>query len=79
VVFPSKPFFGSLIVTGSPQSVGPDTGTLGVSTLTFTNFDGQPQQVFIYQQRFASGSCGGDIINATNPTMIVYVQPARTW
>jgi hypothetical protein len=81
VVIPSRPFAGSMQATNTKVSVGPDTGTLGVSNLTLTNFDSAAQQVFIFQPTFAFGGCGGSgaaINGGSTPQMQVYVQPFST-
>lgn len=76
-VIPAKTFNSSVILGTDAKSVGPGTGILGVTSLTFTNFDATAQQVFIFSPVFnAGGSCGSQIIGGTGPQMTVYV-PAR--
>ena len=82
VAIPSNPFFDSMsLTTNGTHSVGPDTGTLGVTNLTITNFDSGSQQVYLFAPVFSAGGCGGagpDIIGGGGPQMTVYVQPHET-
>jgi hypothetical protein len=81
VVIPSKPVYESMTVLNSPVSVGPDTGTWGVTNITLTNYDASPQQVFIFAPVFASGGgagCSGAIIGGGSPQLQIYVQPQQT-
>jgi hypothetical protein len=58
VVIPSKPFFGALTSNFSQPATGPDTGTLGVTSITVTNFDPAARLISINAPIFSSGSCG---------------------
>ena len=78
---PSHTFSGRMQVLNAPSSVGPGTGIFGITSLTLTNFDSQPQQVFIFVPIFSGGGCGSsgsNIIGGTTPQMTVYVQPQTT-
>ena len=80
-VIPSRTWSGHMQVLNATKSVGPGTGILGVTSLTLTNFDSQPQQVFIFAPVFSGGGCGSggsNIVGATDPQMTVYVQPQQT-
>ena len=82
-VIPARTFSGRMQVLNTPNSVGPGAGTaiLGITSLTLTNFDSQPQQVFIFVPIFSGGGCGSsgsNIIGGTTPQMTVYVQPQTT-
>jgi hypothetical protein len=60
--------------------MGPGTGIFGVTSLTLTNFDTSPQQVFIFVPIFSGGGCGtggSNIIGGTAPQMTFYV-PAQS-
>src|SRR5450755_4389065 len=62
-VIPSHTFYDRMSVLNSPQSIGPGTGVLGVSSVTLTNFDTSPQQVFIFAPVLSGGSnCTGSVI-----------------
>lgn len=78
---PGKPFYAlmQLIGTGS-QSVGPGTGTLGVTQITLTSSDTTVDQVNIYAGLLSGGTCGGtvNVEAGTNPFMVVKVQPNST-
>lgn len=82
IVIPSTPFYGSMSLSGfGSQSVGPGTGTLGVSQIIITNFDSVVNQVNIYSPLLTGGTCGGvNNINGgnTTPFLVVKVQPNST-
>ena len=80
-VIPARTFTGHMQVLNATKSIGPGTGILGVTSLTLTNFDASPQQVFIFVPIFSGGGCGtggSNIIGGTEPQMTVYVQPQST-
>ena len=80
-VIPSHAWSGHMQVLNATKSVGPGTGILGVTSFTLTNFDSQPQQVFIFVPIFSGGGCGSggsNIVGGTDPQMTVYVQPQQT-
>src|SRR4051812_18363344 len=75
-VIPSHTWSGSMQVLNATRSVGPGTGVLGISSLTLTNFDNSPQQVFLFVPIFSGGGCGtggSTIIGGGSPQMTVYV------
>jgi len=79
---PGTPFFGRMFLSGtSAQSVGPGTGTLGVTQIVITSLDSTVDQVNIYAGALSAGTCGGSGSNveaAYNPFLIVNVQPNST-
>lgn len=80
-VIPAHTYTGHMTVLNATTSVGPGTGILGITSLTLTNFDTQPQQVFIFVPIFSGAGCGAGgsaIIGGTTPQMTVYVQPQST-
>ena len=82
-VIPARTFSGRMQVLNTPNSVGPGAGTaiLGITSLTLTNFDASPQQVFIFVPIFSGGGCGSggsNVIGGTTPQFTVYVQPQQT-
>ena len=82
-VIPGKTWSGSMSVLNSTNSMGPGSngGILGITSITLTNFDTSPQQVFLFVPIFASGGCGtggSNIVGGTTPQMTVYVQPQST-
>ena len=78
-VIPSKTWYGSMSVLNTTNSMGPGTGILGITSITLTNFDSSPQQVFVFTPIFASGGiCGSPIIGGSDPRLQVYVQPNST-
>jgi hypothetical protein len=80
VVVPSNPFYGRMNL--SPQnfvkSVGPETGTLGVTNITVTNFDSTRNTVFILAPLFAGGGCGSVITGGAGPNLTISVEPFAT-
>ena len=80
IVIPTTTFNASMQASfGVYPSVGPDTGTLGVTSLLITNFSDTPQGVIVSAPLFANGNgCGGTIIGREGPFLQVYVQPLQT-
>ncbi len=82
-VIPARTFSGRMSVLNTTNSIGPGAngGILGVTSITLTNFDASPQQVFIFVPIFSGGGCGSggsNIVGGTTPQMTVYVQPQST-
>ena len=80
-VIPSHTYSGRMQVLNAVKSLGPGTGIFGITSLTLTNFDTQPQQVFIFVPIFSGGGCGSggsNVVGGTEPQMTVYVQPQQT-
>ena len=77
-VIPSHTFSGRITALNAPVSLGPGSGVLGVSSMTLTNFDSGPQQVFIFAPTFNGGNCGSPVIGGSDPTMQVIVQGYST-
>jgi hypothetical protein len=78
---PGTPFFGFMQLSGTgSQSVGPGTGTLGVTQIVLTSSDSVVDQVNIYAGLLNGGTCGGtgNVEAATNPFLVVRVQPNST-
>jgi len=81
IVVPSNPYFGLMTLTGTvSQSVGPGTGTLGVTQFVLTNTGSSVAQVNLYAALLASGTCGGtnNVAAGTNPFLIVRVPAGET-
>lgn len=80
-VIPSHTYTGHMLVLNSTNSIGPGTGILGITSITLTNFDTSPQQVFLFIPIFSGAGCGAggsSIIGGTTPQMTFYVQPQQT-
>jgi len=78
---PGNPFFATMQLSGTgAQSAGPGTGTLGITQIVITNEDPTVNQVNIFAALMSSGTCGGigNVEAATNPFLIVKVQPNST-
>lgn len=81
IVVPSNPYFGLMTLNGTAsQSVGPGTGTLGVTQFVLTNTGTVVAQVNIYAALLTSGTCAGtnNIGAGTNPFLIVRVPASST-
>jgi hypothetical protein len=80
-VIPAHTYTGHMTVLNATNSIGPGTGILGISSITLTNFDTQPQQIFIFIPIYSGAGCGSggsSIIGGTTPQMTFYVQPQQT-
>jgi hypothetical protein len=78
---PGNPFFGLMQLSGTgAQSTGPGSGTLGVTQIVVTNTGSTAIQVNIFSALLSGGSCAGagNVEAATNPFLIVAVQPQST-
>jgi hypothetical protein len=78
---PNNPYYGLMTLSGTgSQSIGPGTGTLGVTLITITNDDSVVNQVNIFAPLLTGGTCGGtnNIGAGTNPFLVVKVQPNST-
>lgn len=78
---PGSPFFGTMQLAGfGAQSVGPGTGTLGVTQIVITSSDSVVDEVNIFAALLTGGTCGGtgNVVAATNPFLVVKVQPNST-
>jgi hypothetical protein len=81
VVIPSTPFYGKMRLT--PQaylsSIGPDTGTLGITNIIVTNFDATTNEVFIFAPLFAGAAgCGSAVTGGTSLNFTIVLQPHST-
>jgi hypothetical protein len=78
---PGTPFFGRVQLSGTTtQSMGPGTGTLGVTQITLTSSDTTVDQVNIFAGLLTNGTCGGtgNVGAGANPFLIFKVQPNST-
>ena len=66
----------SMIFSSSmPKTFGPDTGVLGVSTITFTNFALQRETITIRQARVNGDCATGTLVDQNAPDMTFLLQP----
>ena len=81
-VIPAKTWSGRMTVVNSAVAMGPGAngGILGVTSITLTNFDTSPQQVFLFSPVMSGSGCGvgSNVVGGGTPNMIVYVQPQST-
>ena len=81
VVIPSQPFNDTLILkTGITAVSGPDTGTLGVTSFTISNFSLLNQTVFIFSPAVSgTGGCRfSTVVGGGSPSINVFVPPQQT-
>ncbi len=78
--FPATPFVSEISLNDSTtKSVGPATGTLGVTSLTLSNFNSTIQQIFLSGAVFSAGkACGSAPTGGTLPQMSILVPPMQT-
>ncbi len=80
-VIPAHTYTGHMTLLNAVNSIGPGTGILGITSITLTNFDTSPQQVFIFVPIYSGAGCGAGgstVIGGTTPQMTFYVQPLQT-
>ncbi|MCU1238299.1 MAG: hypothetical protein JWP63_6266 [Candidatus Solibacter sp.] len=83
VVIPSKPFAAEISIVGNNTFAdGPDLGTLGVTSLTITNYDAAAQQITIFAPVMGGsaqfGCSFGTVIGGGSPSTSVIVQGKST-
>jgi len=77
---PANPFYGLITLNGTTaQSIGPGTGTLGVTQIVLSNSGTALAQVNIFAGLLSGGTCGGanNVEAGTNPFLIFEV-PAKS-
>lgn len=79
-VIPSKAYSGTMdLYNNSTFSIGPNTGVLGIASLTITNFSATAQQVFIFEPIFeGTNGCGSPVIGGGGTQMTLIVQGNST-
>ncbi len=66
IVIPSHPYASSILLTQNAAiATGPDTGTLGVTSITLTNFEMTNQTVFLWAPTMNGGGCGLGVLDTT--------------
>jgi hypothetical protein len=78
---PAQPYYGSMQLSGyGAQSVGPGTGTLGITQIILTNDGSAVAEVNIFAALLSGGTCAGtnNVEAATNPFLVLRVQPYST-
>ncbi len=80
IVIPSHPYASTGVIK-TFLTTGPDTGTLGVTSITLTNFEATPETVFIWEPTLSAGSCGPSGVldlSSTNAVLGFYIAvPAK--
>jgi hypothetical protein len=80
IVIPSRPYNVTTTLDSAAFRVfGPDSGTLGVTTMTFANFSAGAEQISIFQAGVAGGDCSsGTVVSVNSPAMNFVLQPNAT-
>ena len=80
VRLPAQPFTVTMVLRNNQRRVaGPGSGTLGVTSITITNFDTEPQQLFLFAPVVSGGDCNGAVvIGGSDPSFNLLVEPRKT-
>jgi hypothetical protein len=79
IVIPSHPYSSKSFITQNPVSTGPDTGTLGVTSITLTNYDTIPHMINIASAVVTGGDCTtGTLMTGTDAITSVLVPATQT-
>jgi hypothetical protein len=80
VALPAQPFFDeiTLLSGGDTKAVGVVGKRLAVTTLTITNFDSNPQQLFLFNPVMSGPSCSGGVIGGATPIARALLEPRKT-
>jgi hypothetical protein len=80
VQLPASAFFDeiNLLNGGDRKAVGVVGQRLGVTTLTVTNFDSNPQQLFVFNPVMSGGDCTGTGVGGSTPIMRALLAPRAT-
>jgi hypothetical protein len=80
VVIPSRPYNLTTEFSSSKfKTFGPDTGVLGIATITITNFAPLGETLTIRQAVMVNGDCSsGTLVTESTPDMTFLLQPNST-
>jgi len=80
ITLPANPFFDemTLLNGGDKKAVGVVGQRLAVTTLTITNFDSNPQQLFVFNPVMTGGSCSGTVVGGSTPIARALLDPRKT-
>jgi hypothetical protein len=77
--FPAKPFVADINLTdNSKKAVGPGVGTLGVTSLTISNFSSLLETLFIFAPVLSGASCSASVTGGGEPAMLLELEPKKT-
>ena len=75
----ANPFSATITITsGQKKAAGPAAGTLGVTSLTITNFNNSTQQLFVFAPVLGGPNCASQITGGSNPSYTLILEPNRT-
>jgi len=80
LTIPAQPFFGEVsLANNDAKAVGVVNETLAVTTLTITNFDSNPQQLFVFAGVMSTpGTCSGSVIGGGTPIARALLDARKT-
>lgn len=79
LTLPANPFFDEInLLPSDKKAVGVGSGHLAVTTLTITNFDSGPQQLFVFAPVMSGGGCSGSVIGGGTPIARALLQARST-
>jgi hypothetical protein len=83
VQLPTMPFFGleDLITISGRKAMGTSAGTLGVTSITISNFNTSTQQLFLFNPLLSdqlTGCDGSKITGGTYPQFLLLLEPNKT-
>jgi hypothetical protein len=80
ITLPAHPFFDeiTLLNGGDKKAVGVVGQSLAVTTLTITNFDSNPQQLFVFNPVMSGAGCSGSVVGGSTPIARALLEPRKT-
>ena len=79
LTLPEQPFFDEMtLLNNTAKAVGVVGQRLGVTTLTITNFDSNPQQLFVFNPVMSGGSCSGSVVGGATPIARALLEARKT-
>jgi hypothetical protein len=77
--FPAKPFVADVNLTdNSKKAVGPGAGTLGVTSLTISNYSSSLETLFIFAPVLSGASCSASVTGGGEPALLLELEPKKT-
>jgi len=80
LTLPAQPFFDeiTLLNGGDKKAVGVVGARLGVTTLTISNFDSNPQQLFVFNPAMSGPDCSGSVLGGSVPIARALLDARKT-
>ena len=81
VIIPSHPYWGHAYFPAQTQvtslTIGPGTGTLGITSITISNFTNDPNHVYFQGVTTQDPGCQGPVISTGEKTLF-FISPAKS-